>query len=71
MLFSPVDTIAELNVMLAGGKHGKHEDGVSMQRRARVAVGLEIDPLMGETRTNLWCLLLEVTRNLFFIFTGN
>lgn len=65
VLFSRVDMIAELNVMLAPGKHDKHEDGVSIQRRSGVAIGLEIDPLMGEVWTNLWCCqscpLLEVT----------
>lgn len=65
VLFSRVDMIAELNVMLARGKHDKHEDGVSIQRRLGVAIGLEIDPLMGEVWTHLWCCqscpLLEVT----------
>lgn len=71
VLFSRVDMIAELNVMLARGKHDKREDGVSIQRRPGVAIGLEIDHMMGEMCTNLWCPLLEVTSNLFFIFTGN
>lgn len=31
VLFSGVDMIAELNVMLAHGKHNKHEDGVCRQ----------------------------------------
>lgn len=49
MLFSSVDMIAALNVMLARGKHNMRMALAYVV--SGVATGLEIDPLMGEMWT--------------------